>query len=54
MKNLVSALLANAALCLSGTAIADDSSATLGMGGVQLTQSADIRMAAEDLYISPA
>lgn len=52
MKNLVSALLAGAALCFSGTAIADDSSATLGMGGVQLTQSADIRMAAEDLSIS--
>jgi Domain of unknown function (DUF4424) len=54
MKKFASALLAGAAVCLSGTAIADDSSATLGMGGVQLTQSADIRMAAEDLYISPA
>jgi hypothetical protein len=54
MKYLTSALLASAALCLSDTAIADDSSASLGMGGVQLTQSADIRMAAEDLYISPS
>ena len=34
-------------------AIADDSSAALGAGGVVLTQSADIRMAAEDLRISP-
>lgn len=32
---------------------ADDSSASLGAGGLVLTQSADIRMAAEDLYISP-
>jgi hypothetical protein len=47
-------LLASVALCVSSTAIADDSSAALGMGGVQLTQSADIRMAAEDLYLSPA
>lgn len=54
MRYFVSALLASAAICLSGTAIADDSSAALGMGGVQLTQSAEIRMAAEDLYISPA
>lgn len=51
MKNLVTALLAGAGLCLSGTAIADDSSATLGMGGVQFAQSADIRMANEDLRI---
>jgi Domain of unknown function (DUF4424) len=53
MKHLASALLAGTALCLSGTAIADDSSAALGAGGVVLTQSADIRMAAEDLRISP-
>jgi hypothetical protein len=54
MKYLASVLLASAAFCLSKSAIADDSSAALGMGGVQLTQSADIRMAAEDLYVSPA
>lgn len=53
MKHFVSTLLASAALCMSGTAIADDSSAALGAGGLQLTQSADIRMAAEDLYVSP-
>ena len=34
-------------------AIADDSSATLGAGGLELTKAADIRMAAEDLYLSP-
>jgi hypothetical protein len=53
MRYFVSALLASAALCLSSTAIADDSSAALGAGGLQLMQSTDIRMAAEDLYISP-
>ena len=40
--------------CLLATASsADDSSAALGMGGVQFTQSAAIRMAEEDLGISP-
>jgi hypothetical protein len=34
-------------------ALADDSSAALGAGGVVLTQAADIRMAKEDLYVSP-
>ncbi|HEY1630682.1 MAG TPA: DUF4424 family protein [Rhizomicrobium sp.] len=34
-------------------AFADDSSAALGAGGVVLTQAADIRMAKEDLYVSP-
>jgi hypothetical protein len=32
---------------------ANDSSAALGTGGVVLTQSAEVRMASEDLYISP-
>ena len=41
-----------ALLCASG-AVADDSSAALGMGGVMFTQSPDIRMADEDLSISP-
>jgi hypothetical protein len=53
MKYRATALLVSAALSLSGTAIADDSSAALGMGGIQLKQSSDIRMAAEDLSISP-
>ncbi len=38
---------------LAGSAIADDSSAALGMGGVAFTKSADIRMADEDLSVSP-
>lgn len=47
----------SALLCgfvLASTAvIADDSSAVLGAGGLVLTKSADIRMAREDLRISP-
>ena len=43
-----------AALCVApSSALADDSSATLGAGGIVLTKSADIRMASEDLTISP-
>ena len=38
---------------MSSAAIADDSSAVLGAGGLVLTKSADIRMAREDLRISP-
>jgi hypothetical protein len=53
MKTFFCALLAGAAFGISGTAIADDSSASLGMGGIELTHSADIRMAKEDLAISP-
>ncbi|HTQ15373.1 MAG TPA: DUF4424 family protein [Rhizomicrobium sp.] len=45
--------LSCAAFCLSTQAFADDSSAALGAGGVVLTKSADIRMAREDLYVSP-
>ena len=37
----------------AGAALADDSSAALGAGGLELTKSADIRMAMEDLRISP-
>jgi len=36
----------------AGVAVANDSSAALGAGGITLTQSADIRMASEDLSIS--
>ena len=41
-----------ALLCVNG-AVADDSSAALGAGGLVLSQSQDIRMADEDLRISP-
>ncbi|HEY2068968.1 MAG TPA: DUF4424 family protein [Rhizomicrobium sp.] len=45
--------LTGAAFLLSTQSFADDSSAALGIGGVVLTQAADIRMAKEDLYVSP-
>jgi len=47
------AALAGAALFASTQAFADDSTASLGMGGVVLTKNADIRMASEDLKLSP-
>ena len=47
------ALLAGAALLFASQSLADDSSAALSAGGLELTQAADIRMASEDLYISP-
>jgi uncharacterized protein DUF4424 len=41
-------------LCLAPAAVlADDSSAALAAGGLVLTKQADIRMASEDLFISP-
>ncbi len=46
-------LAAAALLAASFPALADDSSAELGAGGLVLTRSADIRMAAEDLSVSP-
>lgn len=48
-----SASLAAAILLCASPGLANDSSAALGAGGVVLTQTADIRMAKEDLYISP-
>jgi hypothetical protein len=53
MHKLTSALVAGTALLLSTQSFADDSSASLAAGGVVLTQAADIRMAKEDLYVSP-
>jgi hypothetical protein len=53
MHKLTGALLTGAALLLSTQSFADDSSAALGAGGVVLTQTADIRMAKEDLFVSP-
>jgi Domain of unknown function (DUF4424) len=49
----ISAAVAGAALAATYTAHADDSSATLAAGGLVLTKNADIRMAAEDLTITP-
>jgi hypothetical protein len=54
MKTVIRAALACSALALVPAALADDSSAMLGAGGVVvLTKNTDIRMASEDLYLSP-
>ena len=54
MKHLLRASVALGALVLVPGALADDSSAMLGAGGVvMLTKNSDIRMATEDLYLSP-
>lgn len=50
---LPAAILAGIALAgLAGNASANDSSAALGAGGIELTQSADIAMVSEDLFVS--
>jgi len=53
MKRILSILACGAAVALTPGAYADDSSAMLGAGGIVLTKNADIRMASEDLYLSP-
>src|SRR6202000_3473139 len=53
MKNFVCALASALAVAAAMPAAADDSSAALGAGGLVLVKQADIRMAKEDLYISP-
>ncbi len=53
MRLLTKILLTAAPLALLAPALADDSSATLDAGGIVLTKNADIRMATEDLAISP-
>jgi hypothetical protein len=47
------ASVAIAASVVASQSMANDSSAALGASGIVLTQTADIRMAREDLYISP-
>jgi hypothetical protein len=53
MKKILSAALLAIAATLVAPALADDSSAMLGAGGIMLTKNADIRMASEDLFLSP-
>lgn len=53
MKAALRAALLLGALALVPQALADDTMATLGAGGLVLAKSADIRMANEDLYMSP-
>jgi hypothetical protein len=52
MKPSITAPLAIAAVFLATSAGANDSTAELGAGGLQLTKSAAIEMRSEDLYIS--
>lgn len=51
MRKFAAALLLGA--CLAVPSLADDGTAELGVGGLVFTKSADIRMAKEDLYVSP-
>jgi len=53
MRAFLCAGAACAVLLFANEVAADDSSAALGMGGVEFTRSADIRMTDEDLRISP-
>jgi hypothetical protein len=53
MRKFLCAALCCAAVIASGAAMADDSSASLAMGGLQFTKAPDIRMAREDLFLSP-
>ncbi len=53
MRKTLCAALCCAAVIGSGGAMADDSSASLAMGGLQFTKAPDIRMAREDLFLSP-
>ncbi|MEJ0028151.1 MAG: DUF4424 family protein [Rhizomicrobium sp.] len=53
MMRRIGAVAALASAALAPAALADDSSAMLGAGGIVLTKSADIRMAVEDLFLSP-
>jgi len=52
MVRTMCALLAGAAL-LAAPSLADDSSAALAAGGVVFTKNTPVRMAVEDLYVSP-
>ncbi len=51
MRNYLCAL--GAMLLAATAAMADDSSAALGAGGIVFTKSTPVRMKAEDLYVSP-
>src|SRR5215469_2255509 len=53
MIRVTCALIGCLVVLAASYASADDSSAALDAGGLVLTHSADIRMAAEDLYVSP-
>lgn len=53
MARYLCAMFACAFSLITTNARADDSSASIGAGGIVFAKSADIRMATEDLYVSP-
>jgi len=53
MRDRICAVLAAAGMLAPLPALADDSSAHLGAGGIEFTKMADVRMASEDLRLSP-
>ena len=53
MRGILGGIPATLFFVFSSSMHADDSSAALGAGGIELTKSADIGMASEDLRISP-
>ena len=53
MRKACGALLVGLAGCCAEPAAADDTTAALGAGGIVLTKAAPLRMASEDLTISP-
>jgi hypothetical protein len=53
MRAFICAVLTSASIIASSASIADDSSAMLAAGGIQFTKAPEIRMAREDLYLSP-
>ena len=54
MKTLATMAACAALLAFGRPALADDSSAMLGAGGIVLVKNEDVRMASEDLYLSPS
>jgi hypothetical protein len=53
MQKTIGALIAGGLLIAAAPAFADDSSASLGAGGIVFTKNTPVRMAAEELTISP-
>ena len=53
MQKTFGALVAGALLIAAAPALADDSSASLGAGGIVFTKNTPVRMAAEELFVSP-
>ena len=53
MPKTICALLTGALLIAAAPAFADDSSAALGAGGIVFTRNTPVRMAAEELFVSP-